>query len=66
MLQLLPAQNLFNYFLLLLAALSATIFFSNAKDEPNFEDDDSMYAFYGGAKRYRGPRPGIKRVAFDI
>jgi hypothetical protein len=27
--------------------------FSNPKDEINFEDDDSIYAFYGGAKRQR-------------
>lgn len=27
--------------------------FSNGNDEVNFEDDDSIYAFYGGARRSR-------------
>lgn len=46
----LPAETPIEY-----AADKQKIFFSNAKDEINFEDDDSIYAFYGA-----GPKAGSK------
>ncbi|KAM0324426.1 hypothetical protein ACHAQA_008208 [Verticillium albo-atrum] len=51
-----------NFLILLLAAMTAIaigvsavryIFFSNGKDELNFEDDDAIYAFYGSSRRQR-------------
>lgn len=42
-------------------ALMLQIVFSNPKDEINFEDDDSIYAFYGGAKRLRSGSKSRRR-----